>query len=62
MAKENAKIPSPQTSEYDNLLALKKKEARKANILNVIPLYLMMLPGLIYLVCNIMKLERIMKY
>ena len=52
MAKENAKIPSPQTSEYDNLLALKKKEARKANILNVIPLYLMMLPGLIYLVCN----------
>lgn len=52
MAKEKAAIPSPQKSEYDNLLALKKKEARKANILNVIPLYLMMLPGLIYLVCN----------
>lgn len=52
MAKQKAAAPSPQTSEYDNLLALKKKEARKANILNVIPLYLMMLPGLIYLVCN----------
>jgi len=52
MAKEKSAVPSPQTSEYDNLLALKKKEARKANILNVIPLYLMMLPGLIYLVCN----------
>ena len=52
MAKEKAAVPSPQTSEYDNLLALKKKEARKANILNVIPLYLMMLPGFIYLVCN----------
>ena len=52
MAKEKATVPATQTSEYDNLLALKKKEARKANILNVIPLYLMMLPGLIYLVCN----------
>ena len=52
MAKQKATVPSPQPSEYDNLLALKKKEARKANILNVIPLYLMMLPGLIYLVCN----------
>jgi len=51
MAKQKA-APSPQNAEFDDLLALKKKEARKANILNVIPLYLMMLPGLIYLVCN----------
>lgn len=41
-----------QNSQYDNLLAEKKKKSRMAGIRNVIPLYLMMLPGLIYLVCN----------
>lgn len=40
------------SSRYDNLLSRKKKASRKAGFLNTLPLYLMMLPGLVYLVCN----------
>lgn len=47
-----AKTQAPAVSEYDNLLAqrkkMKKAEERKRNI----PLYLMMLPGLLYLLAN----------
>jgi len=38
--------------EFDDLLKKRKKSKRKADILRVFPLFLMMLPGLIYLVCN----------
>lgn len=50
MAKESKAVA--EKSQYDGLLAQKKKAARKANLLNVLPLYLMMLPGLIYIICN----------
>ena len=40
------------TSQYDGLLAEKKKLRRSAEFRNTLPLYLMMLPGLIYIVCN----------
>lgn len=43
--------PAP-TSSYDDLLAYKKKANRVANIKRMIPLYLMMLPGIIYMICN----------
>lgn len=47
---------TPQTkvdaSEYDNLLKEKKKTKRIADFKRILPLYLMMLPGLIYLVAN----------
>ncbi len=40
------------TNEFNDLLALKKKEKRKADFKRILPLYLMMLPGLLYLVAN----------
>lgn len=40
------------TSQYDGLLAEKKRLRRKAEFRNTLPLYLMMLPGLIYILCN----------
>lgn len=40
------------TKEFDDLLKKKKKSKKKADALRVLPLFLMMLPGLIYLVCN----------
>lgn len=40
------------SSQYDGLLAAKKKSRRKAEFRNTLPLYFMMLPGLIYLFCN----------
>ena len=43
---------APATANYDDLLAQKKKAARKANVKRMVPLYLMMLPGIIYLICN----------
>jgi len=46
-----AKTKQP-ASAYDDLLALKKKERRKADFKRLLPLYLMMLPGLLYLVAN----------
>lgn len=54
MAKETSGTDrTPQNrSQYDDLLAKKKKASRKSNFLNILPLYFMMLPGLIYLVCN----------
>ena len=54
MAKETGgtKLAPQNGSQYDDLLAKKKKTSRKSNFLNILPLYFMMLPGLIYLVCN----------
>ena len=39
-------------SEYDDILAKKKKARRRAEFRSTLPLYFMMLPGLIYLLCN----------
>ena len=39
-------------SEYDDILAQKKKARRKAEFKSTLTLYLMMLPGLVYLLCN----------
>lgn len=53
MSKTKAKARTANApSQYDGLLVAKKKESRKATILRYIPLYLMMLPGIIYLICN----------
>ena len=41
-----AKTQQP-VSAYDDLLAMKKKERRKADFQRLLPLYLMMLPGLL---------------
>ena len=41
-----------QSSEFDNILAQQRKEARKEQFKNDFPLYLMMLPGIIYLIIN----------
>ena len=43
---------SPTVSEYDGLLAAKKKARRKEAFRQTLPLYLMMLPGIVYLICN----------
>ncbi len=51
-AEPNAHPVVPKSSQYDDLLARKKKEHRKAQTRSAIPLYLMMLPGLIYILCN----------
>ena len=39
-------------SEYDGALANYKKGKRKESLRRVLPLYLMLLPGIIYLACN----------
>ena len=39
-------------SEFDNVLKQQKKSARKARFKTDLPLYLMMAPGLIYLIAN----------
>ena len=39
-------------SEYNDILAQKKKNRRKAEFKNTLPLYFMMLPGLLYILCN----------
>lgn len=44
------KTQSP--SEYDGILAAKKKARRKETFRRTLPLYLMMLPGIAYLICN----------
>ena len=46
-----AKTKQP-VSAYDDLLATKKKEKRKADFKRLLPLYLMMLPGFLYLIAN----------
>ncbi len=43
---------SPPATEYDGLLASKKKAKRKEAFRRTLPLYLMMLPGIVYLICN----------
>ena len=43
---------SPTVSEYDGLLAAKKKARRREAFRRTLPLYLMMLPGIVYLICN----------
>ena len=40
------------TNEFDNVLALQKKAKRQEQLRNDIPLYLMMLPGILYLIAN----------
>ena len=41
-----------QVSEYDGVLAQRKKARRKEAFKRTMPLYFMMLPGIIYLICN----------
>ena len=41
-----------KTSEFDDILAQQKKLAKKERFKNDFPLYLMMVPGIIYLICN----------
>ena len=48
MAKKNV----PASSVYDGLLAQRNKKSAKATFAVYLPLYLMMLPGFIYLICN----------
>ena len=45
-------MATTDVSQYDGLLAKKKKLRRRAEIRKTIPLFLMMLPGLVYLFCN----------
>lgn len=45
-------MATTDVSQYDGLLAQKKKSRRRAEIRKTIPLLLMMLPGLVYLFCN----------
>ena len=40
------------TNEFDNVLALQKKAKRQEQLRNDIPLYLMMLTGILYLIAN----------
>lgn len=49
MPTDNTATPD---SEYNDVLVQKKKEHRKAQFRNIFPLYMMMLPGLVYLFCN----------
>ena len=43
---------APAKSEYDDILAQRKKIKRQEERKRNIPLYLMMLPGLLYLIAN----------
>ena len=45
-------MATTDVSQYDGLLAQKKKLRRRAEIRKTVPLFLMMLPGLVYLFCN----------
>ena len=45
-------MATTDVSQYDDLLAQKKKLRRRAEIRKTVPLFLMMLPGLVYLFCN----------
>ena len=51
-AEPNVHPVVPKSSQYDDLLARKKKERRKAQNRSAFPLYMMLLPGLIYIICN----------
>ena len=47
------KTPAKPTSEFDGLLARNKRDSKwKATLKKDLPLYLMMLPGFIYLIAN----------
>lgn len=48
MAKKN----QPAVSVYDGVLAQRNKKSAKATFAVYLPLYLMMLPGFVYLICN----------
>ena len=45
-------MATTDVSQYNGLLAQKKRLRRRAEFKKLLPLYLMMLPGLIYLICN----------
>ena len=47
-----SKTVTPAVSEYDDLLAQRKKQKKREDRKRCLPLYLMMLPGLIYLIAN----------
>ena len=47
-----SEIKKTNSSEFDDILKQQKKLKRKEQFKNDFPLYLMMLPGMIYLVCN----------
>lgn len=46
------KMVTPAVSEYDDLLVQRKKQKKREDRKRCLPLYLMMLPGLIYLIAN----------
>lgn len=52
MSNAEITVPARAASQYDDLLKQKKKNKRKADFKRLLPLYLMMLPGLVYLLCN----------
>ena len=47
-----SKMVTPAVSEYDDLLVQRKKQKKREDRKRCLPLYLMMLPGLIYLIAN----------
>lgn len=47
-----SKTKTTSVSEFDGILAEKKKLQRRANFQKDLPLYLMMLPGMVYLIAN----------
>ena len=49
MSNAEITVPARAASQYDDLLKQKKKNKRKADFKRLLPLYLMMLPGLVYL-------------
>ena len=51
-AESNVQPIVPKDSQYNDILAQKKKMRRKAEARSALPLYLMLLPGLIYILCN----------
>jgi len=49
----NTRSPAAQASSpYDDVLKKRKRARRAAEFKNIFPMFLMMLPGIIYLVCN----------
>ena len=47
-----AQATTTSVAEYNDILAMRKKSKRRAQRCKDLPLYLMMLPGLLYLVAN----------
>ncbi len=46
------KSSEKKVSEFDDILAQQRKLEKKERFKNDVPLYLMMLPGILYLICN----------